>query len=107
MIRIDNKTPVIGYGPLTLDDLALRADQAYADHIDTYTAVEVLHRAFMAIPDRGEDMSALIDAAKEFIRDYREKTHEHWRVTYAEWAYASGLDISPDLPDDPTQNGEV
>ncbi|ADP79553.1 hypothetical protein [Pseudofrankia inefficax] len=100
MIRIDSSTPLIGYGSLTLDDLALRADQAYADHIATYDATDVLHRALAALPEYDQEAAELVDEAITFIHRYREKTRHEWAATYRTWAAVAGIEIPPDLQED-------
>ncbi|MBL7489195.1 cysteine protease [Frankia sp. AgB1.9] len=96
MFRTDSDLPVSGFGPLTVDDLALRAERAKDDHMATYTATEVLHRAFMAEQEYDPETSVLVDAAVLFLKGYREKTRDEWRATYRDWATAAGIEILPD-----------
>jgi len=100
MIRIDSSTPLIGYGSLTLDDLALRADQAYADHIATYDATDVLHRALATLPEYDPEAAELVGEAIAFIQSYREKTRREWAATYRTWATVAGIEIPPEMQAD-------
>lgn len=105
MYRTDGDIPVTGFGPLTLDDLAARAERAHTEHMETYTATEVLHRAFMADPAYDPDTADLVDAAVLLIKEYRESTREEWRATYRDWATAAGVEIPPE--DDEAEGFDV
>jgi hypothetical protein len=99
MYRIDGYTAVTGHGPLTLDDLAARAERAHVEHMETYTATEVLHRVSMAEPEYDTETTALVDAAVLLIKDFRKKTRVEWRATYRIWATAAGVEIPPEDDD--------
>ncbi|ADP79667.1 hypothetical protein [Pseudofrankia inefficax] len=105
MFRTDGDIPVTGYGPLTLNDLAERAERARVEHMETYTATEVMHRALMAEPDYDGETAALVDAAVSFIKEFRKKTRVEWRATYRNWATAAGVEIPPD--DDEAEDVEL
>ncbi|OHV56491.1 hypothetical protein [Pseudofrankia sp. BMG5.36] len=107
MSSTDGETPVAALGPLTLEDLALRSEKAYDDHMATYTATEVLHKAFMATPAYDQDVVDIVDAAYLLIREYRVKTKQEWRTASREWATAAGVEIPPELPDTFDDEGEV
>jgi len=94
--------PAVGFGPLTVDDLALRSEKAHADHLATYAASEVLHLAFMATPEFDQEVYDLVQAACGLLREYREKTHREWQNAYRTWATAAGVDI----PDEPADSAE-
>jgi hypothetical protein len=100
MYRTDDATPVAGFGPLTLDDLAGRAERAYTVHMETYAATEVLHRALTADDEYDPTTAELVDAAVLLVKEYREKTRLEWRATYRDWATAAGHEISPEDDED-------
>ena len=110
MIPFNGAAPVDGFGPLTLGDLELRADGAFAEHMATYTATEILHRAYMALPDRDPATRALVDAASNFIRVYRERTRDMWHGSQRDWENAAGMDLSTyppeETPDTPADEDE-
>lgn len=105
MYRIDGYTPVTGHGPLTLDDLAARAERAHVEHMETYTATEVLHRMFMAAPEYDPETADMLDAAASRIQEFRKKTRVEWRATYRIWATAAGIEIPPE--DDDAEDFDV
>jgi hypothetical protein len=90
---------VDGLGPLTGADLALRARDAFAEHMKTYTATEVLHEVFMSKP-YDPDFDAQVRAMRALIGEYRETTRARWRATYSAWADVVGVEVPDDFFDD-------
>src|SRR5262245_17872473 len=92
-------TPTDGHGPLTLGDLAMRSDRAHADHMATYTAIQVIHEVRMALPDRDQEINDALSMVSRLIREYRAKTYQEWRAGYRVWVTAAGYEIPPDDTD--------
>ncbi|SQD95035.1 conserved hypothetical protein [Parafrankia sp. Ea1.12] len=93
------------FGPLTLDDLANRAEKAHAEHLEGYTASTVLHRLYMAEAFGNEELRAALDLLFSRLDLARVRTREEWRQAYNSWAIPAGVDP---VPADPTvMDGEV
>ncbi|MEX5711387.1 hypothetical protein AB1484_24630 [Parafrankia sp. FMc6] len=94
-----------GFGPLTLDDLANRAEKAHAEHLEGYTASTVLHHLYMAEGFEDEELRAALDLLLRRLEIWRVQTREEWRQAYNAWAIPAGVDP---VPADPTVvDGEV
>ncbi|SQD98571.1 conserved hypothetical protein [Parafrankia sp. Ea1.12] len=94
-----------GFGSLTLDDLANRAEKAHAEHLQGYTASTVLHRLYMAEAFGNEELRAALDLLFSRLDMTRVRTREAWRQAYNAWAIPAGVDP---VPADPTVvDGEV
>ncbi|MBL7494858.1 cysteine protease [Frankia sp. CNm7] len=106
MSFLHGDTPVVGFGPLTLDDLARRSEKAYADHMATYAATEVLHQVVVSAPEYDRQVAELVDAAYLLVREFRKKTKAEWRTAYRVWATAAGITVPPDADDDSDDDGE-
>ncbi|TCJ35903.1 hypothetical protein [Parafrankia sp. BMG5.11] len=89
-------------GPLTLDDLENRADKAYARHMETYTAVTVLHRVHMDHAVWNDTASDTLGLAREMVTAYRDVTRKEWYEAYIAWATAAGFEIPADMVNDGT-----
>ncbi len=106
-----NSDPVPG-GVLRLGDLELRADAAYARHMNTYTAASVLSVMLMVAQDPDEDVRPAVTTVRAALDRYRLHTRREWRDSYRRWADAAGVevdestflgDVAPDgdgFPDD-------
>lgn len=87
------------FGPLALSDLANRAEKAYAEHMEGYTASIVLHRLYLAEGFDDEDLRDALDLLLDRLDRWRMQTREEWRQTYNAWAIPAGADP---VPGDPT-----
>lgn len=89
------------FGPLTLSDLANRADVAWTHHMETYTAGTVLHRLHLAVRTAAETAADLellesIDMVQDRLAQYRKISRDVWKETYLTWADAAGIEVSLD-----------
>ncbi|SNQ48125.1 conserved hypothetical protein [Frankia canadensis] len=93
---------------LTVTDLELRSDAAFARHMETYTTGSVLFAITTALPvdqdeqDGGELHAALV-RVRAAVDDYRQATRRAWRDAYHRWADMAGVEVDdtalfPDLP---------
>lgn len=89
-------------GPLTLDDLENRADKAYARHLETYTAITVLHRVHMGHAVWDDAASDALDLVREMVTAFRDVTRAEWYAAYIAWATAAGFDIPDEMANDGT-----
>ncbi|TCJ34585.1 hypothetical protein [Parafrankia sp. BMG5.11] len=94
-----------GLGPLTLEDLANRAEKAHAEHLQGYTASTVLHRLYMAEAFGDEELQAALDLLFSRLDMQRVRTREAWRAAYNAWAIPAGMDPVP--ADSTVVDGEV
>ncbi len=92
-----------GLGALALDDLSNRADKAYDEHIQGYTAGTVLHRLYLAEAWRDDALRAALDLIFARLFTYHTQTRAAWRRAYEAWAGAAGLE--PESDDDDTSTG--
>jgi len=83
---------------LTVTDLELRSDAAFARHMETYAAGTVLFAITAALPfdqdeqDGGELHAALV-RVRAAVDDYRQATRRAWRVAYHRWADMAGVEV--------------
>jgi hypothetical protein len=86
---------------LTVDDLSNRADRAYADHLDGYTAGAALHRLYLAEALDDETLREALDLVLSRLRERHATTRAVWRRAYRAWAAAAGVVPLPDDAGDP------
>lgn len=87
-----------GFGALVLADLENRAERAYVDHTDGYTASSVLHTVWMDQAD--EDIRKALDLIFAALERYHAKTRKVWHDLYDTWAVAAGFQPIIDEPDE-------
>jgi hypothetical protein len=81
---------------LTLDDLANRADRAYTDHLEGYTASAVLHQLYMGSTVADEELREALDQVFLRLAAYHADTRARWRRAHGVWATAAGVEPDPD-----------
>ncbi|CUU60380.1 hypothetical protein Ga0074812_13913 [Parafrankia irregularis] len=86
------------FGPLTLSDLANRAEVAHTEHMQGYTASAVLHRMHMAESAEDTELRDALDLLLARLETWRARTREEWRQAYNAWAVPAGVEP---LPGDP------
>ncbi|ABW10890.1 hypothetical protein Franean1_1450 [Parafrankia sp. EAN1pec] len=86
------------FGALMLADLENRADRAYSDHEDGYTASSVLHVLWMDHAD--EALREVLNLVFSELEKYHTKTRRAWHGLYNAWAVAAGFAPIPDESDE-------
>lgn len=91
---------IVVFGSLMLADLENRANRAFADHGDGYTASSVLHVLWMDHAD--ESFREALNLVFAELERYHVRTRKAWHDLYNAWALATGFEPIPDEPDEGT-----
>lgn len=89
------------FGPLTLSDLANRAQVKWDEYQATYTAFTVLHQIYMEVIESATtpldlEFYDVLDVVRERMTAYQADTRAAYRDAYIAWADAAGFEVPPD-----------